>query len=223
MVQPAPRGISHRFAPEGGRDKKSKNKKKTKTEETPLWRRTLGQSPEGRTRQGMPHAQEGLPRRTDLKRSVVPGRTRPRRRRSVGPKPRRTPTPKPVIPSCPRCAPEARKSQANHAGRTESDPGPCPCSPLGPVLALDVLRAHRAERTSLRMGTTSHASPTRRIQNIAHAFPTLAATCMHPSPCTQYTIHTCMSGRGRGSPGVWPNLVNVVVERASVDDGYVRH
>ena len=179
------------------------------------------------TRQGMPHAREGLPRRTDLKRSVVPGRTRQRRRRSVGPKPRRTPTPKPVTPSCPRCAPEARKSQANHAGRTESDPGPCPCSPLGPVLALDMLRAHCPDRTILRMGTPSHASPTRRIlpkdEKYSACLSDSRATCMHPSPCTQYTIHTCMSGRGHGSPGVWPNLVNVVVERASVDDGYVRH
>ena len=139
--------------------------------------------------QQSPHAREGLPRRTDLKRRVVPGRTRPRRRRSVGPKLRGMPTPKPVIPSCPRCAPEARKSQANHAGRTESDPGPCPCSPLGPVLALDVLRAHRAERTSLRTGTTSHALPTRRIPPKDERYSSRLSDSRGKPACTRAHAH----------------------------------
>ena len=32
------------------------------------------------------------------------------------------------------------------------------------------------------------------------------------APCTRYTRHTCTSGRGRGSPGVSPSSVHVVVE-----------
>ena len=61
----------------------------------------------------------------NLKIRVVPGRTTPIKRRREGPKPRRMPTPKLVILSCHRSAPKAPgKSLANHAGRTETDPGP---------------------------------------------------------------------------------------------------
>ena len=142
--------------------------------------------------QQSPHAREGHQRRTDLKRRLVPGRTTPRRRRSVGTKPRRMPTPKPVIPSCPRCPPEARMSLANHAGRTESDPGPC--FPLSPVLALDVLRARRAERTtSARERYRTHSArcqPPVPSKDERYAFPTLEGNLHAPEPRAHETQST---------------------------------
>ncbi len=134
------------------RETQQKQTNNRQTQQTPLRRQMPGRSPKRRKMRSLqqsPHARDNASNTDNSEKNSGSGEenTKKTTKRKKKPKARRMPTPKPVILSCPRSIPKAQgEGLATPAGRSESDPKPC--SRLGPVLAQNMWRVRRAERTS---------------------------------------------------------------------------